>query len=607
MVRLDLDRCPIRPLDRVSRIRSVTALAILLALGPSAALAQTTTVTVVVDGNGLVTSQDGAISCAPDCAESYALNTAVTLVAAAASGSVFVGWSGSCAGTGSCVLVASNDRSATATFAVAGRDLVTTSASGAPAAAWPGATFTLTDTARNVGTLDAAASTTRYYLSLDAVKNSADLRLSGTRTVPILASLMASTGSAAVTVPSAAAPGTYRVLVCADDTAVVSEVSNANNCVAAPGTTRIVLPDLTTTSISNPPAHVAPGASFSVSDTTQNIATEALAPATTTRYYLSVDDARNSGDILLSGTRPVPALAAGASSAGVRTVTVPTSAALGSYRVLSCADDTAVAKDADRASNSCKASSASVVIGLPDLTALSITTTAIEVAVGGSFSVTDSVRNVGAVVAAKSTTTYRLSSDTIPDTADVQLTGTRSVNTLAAGASSTGSKTVKVPSSVPAGSYHVIACADALLKVREVSEANNCTATGATIRVRPSRPDHDDGHLQPGTHRPGPGRQRHRGCDQRRDDYGGREYAALLPVLERGPRRCGHAPQRDWCVADTGAGDHIDGRGHGRHSSHHAWRHVPHPGLRRRPGEGGRERRGKQLHRRWGVQGQSPP
>jgi hypothetical protein len=44
----------------------------------------------------------------------------VTLTAAAASGSTFAGWSGSCTGTGSCVLSMTASRSVTATFNTSG-------------------------------------------------------------------------------------------------------------------------------------------------------------------------------------------------------------------------------------------------------------------------------------------------------------------------------------------------------------------------------------------------------------------------------------------------------------------------------------------------------
>lgn len=77
------------------------------------------TVTRAGAGTGTVTSAPAGISCGTDCAESYAQNTAVTLTAAAGSGSLFSGWSGACTGTGSCSVTMSAARNVTATFALA--------------------------------------------------------------------------------------------------------------------------------------------------------------------------------------------------------------------------------------------------------------------------------------------------------------------------------------------------------------------------------------------------------------------------------------------------------------------------------------------------------
>ena len=58
-----------------------------------------------------------------------------------------------------------------------GPDLVTTAVSNPPAAAAPGSAFSVTDTVKNEGNARAAASTSRYYLSLDATKGTGDIRL----------------------------------------------------------------------------------------------------------------------------------------------------------------------------------------------------------------------------------------------------------------------------------------------------------------------------------------------------------------------------------------------------------------------------------------------
>ena len=80
------------------------------------------------------------------------------------------------------------------------------------------------------------------------------------------------------------------------------------------------LPDLTETSVTNPPATVLDGSAFSVTDTVHNTGSAAAA-ASTTRYYLSTTTSK-SGARQLNGSRAVPSLAPSASASGTVTVTV---------------------------------------------------------------------------------------------------------------------------------------------------------------------------------------------------------------------------------------------------------------------------------------------
>jgi subtilase family serine protease len=83
---------------------------------------------------------------------------------------------------------------------------------------------------RNDGTGSAGSSTTRYYLSVDGVKDGADRLLTGLRGVGILTAGSGSSGTVTVTVPSATPLGLYYLLACADDTGSVAESQETNNC-----------------------------------------------------------------------------------------------------------------------------------------------------------------------------------------------------------------------------------------------------------------------------------------------------------------------------------------------------------------------------------------
>jgi hypothetical protein len=239
-------------------------------------------------------------------------------------------------------------------------DLIETSVLNPPTVALLGSAFSVTDTAENRGLGSAGASTTRYYLSPDKVRNSSDRLLTGSRLVPVLGPNGSSAGTVTVKVAPTTPLGTYFLLACADDLRKVVETNEVNNCLASTSTISVRAPDLIQTAMGNPPAAAARGLSFLISETVLNQGS-AGAASTTTRFYLSVDALRNSGDKGLTGTRVVPSLGVGASSGGTVTVTVPSSMTLGTYFVLTCADDTKVAFESNE-TNNCRASTTSVQV-----------------------------------------------------------------------------------------------------------------------------------------------------------------------------------------------------------------------------------------------------
>ena len=102
--------------------------------------------------------------------------------------------------------------------------------------------------------------------------------------------------------------------------------------------------------------------------------------------------------------------------------------------------------------------------------------------IGTAFSITDTAGNAGVLAAPASTTRFYLSKDGSKGAGDTVLKGTRAVPFLGARKVSVGSTLVTIPN-VVAGPYHVLACADDLNVVKEVSDTNNCIASVGVIQV----------------------------------------------------------------------------------------------------------------------------
>jgi sugar lactone lactonase YvrE len=98
---------------QLSSAQSVTAT---FALAPPPPAPPTLTVSKAGAGSGTVSSSPSGISCGTTCSAAFGAGTSVTLTATAASGSVFAGWSGACAGTGACTVGMTAAQSVTATF-----------------------------------------------------------------------------------------------------------------------------------------------------------------------------------------------------------------------------------------------------------------------------------------------------------------------------------------------------------------------------------------------------------------------------------------------------------------------------------------------------------
>jgi subtilisin len=224
-----------------------------------------------------------------------------------------------------------------------GRDVSVTAATTVAAAA-PGQTIVVDHTVKNTGS---AAITTpftvAFYLSTDTTFNSADVLL-GSRSVSSLAAGAVSQKLKSLVIP-AGTMGTYRILVRADSGKTLAEASEKNNTRA---TAAIVIGRDLTVTVATTVASAAPGQAITVSNTVKN--GPVAVGAFTVAFYLSTNTVFDSGDVSL-GSRSIASMAAAATNANTKSVTIPAGTAPGTYRILVRADSTNAVAEANESNN----------------------------------------------------------------------------------------------------------------------------------------------------------------------------------------------------------------------------------------------------------------
>jgi subtilisin family serine protease len=340
-----------------------------------------------------------------------------------------------------------------------GPDL-TVSALMLPATAAPGSTVMADYTVRNQGASQAGASTLRFFWSANSALDTSDTPLAQVD-VAAIAGGGTSSGQAPLMIPTGPATGTYYIIADADSSKVVQEASEINNALS-----RAVLigGDLVISTF-DAPAAGGVGVPFDIGDTTRNTGASPIG-ASVTYFYLSADAVLTATDTVI-GMRSVDGLGPNQASAGSTPITIPAGTAAGYYYLFARADGGNLVAETQEGNNG---AIRSFGVG-PDLI-VSITSTPWPIVAGSAALVKDNVSNRGGADAGAFVVMYYLSTNYTLDASD-QLLASRSIDSVAAGASNVGSVSITVPTGTAPGYYYVIAKADAGLGVAEVSETNN--------------------------------------------------------------------------------------------------------------------------------------
>jgi subtilase family serine protease len=343
-----------------------------------------------------------------------------------------------------------------------------------PSSAAAGSSIQLNYQIKNQGNASAVASNTKFYLSQDLHIGNEDVYL-GYDYVSGIAAGNYSSESTTLNLGSNIAAGNYYLAYIADGDGNVAESNETNNGIA--GVIAITPAQKSDLIVQNTsaPSTASVGSTIQLSYQVKNQGVGG-AVATTTKFYLSKDNAFSNDDMLL-GSDGVNALAAGATSSETASVIINNViAAAGNYYLLYQADGAGNAVESNETNNF---ASKAIAITKADLIIQNAVVPSIT-AVGGTIQLSYQVKNQGVGGAVATTTKFYISKDTALSNDDM-LVGSDAVNTIAAGATSSETASVIINNAIAAGNYYLLYQADANGNIGESNETNNIVSRAFAI------------------------------------------------------------------------------------------------------------------------------
>ncbi|MBP7935837.1 MAG: S8 family serine peptidase [Phycisphaerae bacterium] len=359
-----------------------------------------------------------------------------------------------------------NEANNTRTLTVkVGPDLTVSTLTG-PSTSGAGQVVTLTAIVKNGTTASpAAASTLRFYWSTNTTLDGGDAEIASCGVAALAANQSGAPCSIQLDIPTDIVPATYYVFAKADADDAVAETSETNN-------TRYrsikVGPDLSVSALTVPSTSGA-GQTIAISATVKNGSTSSPAGPFFTRLYWSTNSTLEIGDTEIASWS-VDGLGAGESTSFQTALTIPLGTASATYYVIARTDDgDAVLSEVSETNN---IRYAPIKIGA-DLTIPTLAAPSTS-GMGQVITVTATVKNgVTSSPTGPFVTRVYLSTNTTIDAGDSEI-GSCSTADLQAGQSTPCSLSVAITSDIVAGSYYLIAKADADdAVVSETSESNN--------------------------------------------------------------------------------------------------------------------------------------
>lgn len=239
--------------------------------------------------------------------------------------------------------------------------------------------------------------------------------------------------------------------------------------------------DLILTALSTTTANVAKGSYLSLSNTVKNQGTSAAA-AFVIEFHLSADNTYGgSDDVVLTPTRSVSSLAAGASSGTSTSVLIPATAVEGAYFLCAKADSGAVVNESAEDNNT-RCTATPVQVSSADLVMNTLGNPPASFQSGTYMIMSSSVKNQGTGTSSSFYVGYYLSDDAVITTSDRYL-GNAYISSLGGGAIANQSPSILIPATIPAGNYYLGAIADYNNTRPESNEANNMAASVTQVSL----------------------------------------------------------------------------------------------------------------------------
>jgi subtilase family serine protease len=362
------------------------------------------------------------------------------------------------------------------TITVVQPDLAVASVTFTPAATLPGGDVTITHIVRNLSPSPATAPPTlsHLYLSRNESIAAADADL-GRLPVPAIAARSRVSTTRMLRIPDGTPPGLYRVLAWANDGVAMVEADGSNNLGVSHARLRIG-PDVTVVTASTV-SRAIPGTSISLRHTLRNLGAVSAGPFDVTFALVPVNPP--GADIPLGVFRTGITLGPRGAGAAVSTrLAIPPSVPAGQYAVRVIADAGNIVAEADESNNS--RTTRTIRIAPPDLSILRLDVPAIGVA-GRTLRIRNTVKNnamAPGAARAFQVGLYLTSIEPI-DPATATLLASRAVPSLAPGATSTATTTVRLPTTT--GAHYLGAVADRTGAIVESVEGNNGSARAIAI------------------------------------------------------------------------------------------------------------------------------